>query len=106
MKPLFALTALSLVAACAQSPDAIAPATMSGAFERLSCKQVQQQLFDHQAKLSTLSVQQQRAVNGDFIGVLFIGVPVSSAFGGDKAGQIAAEKGAVLSLQQRLLTCK
>jgi hypothetical protein len=44
-------------------------------------------------------------VAGDAVGVLLIGVPVSSLTGGDVSGQIALEKGKIAALDARLLGC-
>jgi hypothetical protein len=45
-------------------------------------------------------------VAGDAVGVLLIGVPVSSLTGGDVSGQIALEKGKIAALDARLLSCR
>jgi hypothetical protein len=105
MKPALTLTAALALAACAQSPDAIAPVSMDGAFDGVSCATARAMLVTTQQQLAVLSAQQQNAVTGDAIGVFLIGVPVSSLSGGDKAGLIAAQKGKELALQNRLIGC-
>lgn len=100
-----AATATLFIAACAQSPDAIAPIPLGGAYDSVNCGQVANMLNQERAQLAALSAQQSSAQTGDFIGVFLIGVPVSSLSGGDKAGQIGASKGKVMALEQRLLAC-
>ncbi len=43
--------------------------------------------------------QQKDAVTGDAVGVLLIGVPVSSATGGDRETAIAVEKGRLAAIE-------
>ena len=108
MKPrhLAPLAPLALLAACAQSPDAIAPVAMpSGAFSQLSCQQARADRASASSTLAALEAQQRSAVAGDAVGVFLIGVPVSSLTGGNKAGLIAAEKGRVMALDARLAQC-
>lgn len=104
-KNIFALIAAASVAACAQSPDAIQPVSLGNAFAGVSCAQARQMLSQERAILASLSSAQNAAVAGDAIGVLLIGVPVSSLSGGDNAGDIAASKGKVLALETRLASC-
>ena len=105
MKRMLLISALALVAACAQSPDAIAPVSMAGAFEGVSCQQARTMLIEERQTLAALESQQRSAVAGDAFGVFLIGVPVSSLTGGDKAGMIAASKGKVIALENRLMRC-
>lgn len=104
MKHLLLGSVLAL-AACAQSPDSIAPVSMAGAFDTVSCDYARQALLAERQTLASLSSAQSSAVAGDAVGVLLIGVPVSSLTGGDKAGLIAASKGKVMALETRLLRC-
>lgn len=104
MKRLFLVSVLA-VAACAQSPDAIAPVSMAGAFDNVSCDYARAALLAERQTLASLSSAQSSAVAGDAVGVLLIGVPVSSLTGGDKAGSIAASKGKVIALENRLVRC-
>jgi hypothetical protein len=99
------LAALAILAACAQSPDSIAPVSMAGAFDGLSCAAARQLLAAETPILAALEDQQRGAVAGDAIGVFLIGVPVSSLTGGNVAGDIAASRGKVLALQARLAGC-
>ncbi len=106
MKSYLALAAAVALTACAQSPDAIAPVAMpAGMFSGTSCVDARSEQASTAARLAALSAQQQSAVTGDALGVILIGVPVSSLAGGDKAGLIATEKGQLLALDARLAGC-
>ena len=106
MKPIILTTVAALaVAACAQSPSAIQPVSMGNAYAGLSCSNARAMLTNEQQKLAILTDAQNGAVTGDAIGVLLIGVPVSSLSGGDKAGEIATSKGKVVALEARLTRC-
>lgn len=93
------------LSACAQSPDAIAPVSMIGAYDNVSCSKARALLTQEQNTLASLSAAQKKAVSGDAVGVFLIGVPVSSLSGDDKEGAIAASKGKVLALEARLQSC-
>lgn len=98
------LAALAL-AACAQPPDAIAPVAMGDAFAGTPCREAAALLATERQTLATLSAAQSGAVAGDAIGVLLLGVPLSSVSGGDKAGLIGASKGKILALEARVASC-
>ena len=100
-----ALAAALALSACAQSPDAIAPVSMAGAFDGMSCPSARAALIAERQTLASLDSAQRSAVAGDAVGVLLIGVPMSSLTGGDKAGLIAASKGKVLALETRVAEC-
>lgn len=99
-----ALSVLAL-AACAQSPSAIAPVSMGNAYAGLSCPQAAYDLNVERQTLAALEGKQRGAVAGDAVGVFLIGVPVSSLTGGNVAGQIGASKGKVMALEARLASC-
>ncbi|MGP9804065.1 hypothetical protein [Paracoccus sp. NSM] len=100
------LAAVAAIAAgCAKSPDAIAPVSMGNAYAGVSCQSASDELTAARANLAALESAQRGAVAGDAIGVFLIGVPTSSLMGGDKAGQIATEKGRVIALESRLRSC-
>ena len=100
------LAGLLGLAACAPSPDAIAPVAMPvGLYDRMSCTQAGQEKAAIAAGLAVLEAQQRQAVTGDAVGVFLLAVPVSSLTGGDKAGLIASAKGRLLSIEARLTRC-
>ncbi|MFG5384449.1 hypothetical protein [Yoonia sp. R2-816] len=101
---LLVLVAIAL-AACAKRPDAIAPVSMGNAFSSVSCNQARTMLNTERSQLATFSAAQNTAANNDALGVFLIGVPMGSVSGGDNEGNIAASKGKILALENRLLTC-
>lgn len=105
MKKTIMLFVLAAVAACAKSPDAIAPVAMGDAYQNVSCSSASRMLERERAALAALDYAQRGAVAGDAIGVFLIGVPVSSLSGGDREGAIATAKGKILALETRMLTC-
>lgn len=105
MKKLALTVAALSLAACAQSPDSIAPVSMGGAYEGISCQNAGVMLVEERQRLAALEAQQRSAVAGDAVGVFLIGVPMSSLTGGDKSGLIGASKGKVIALENRLLRC-
>lgn len=94
---------LALVAACAQSPDAIARVSMGNAFSAISCNQARSKLVQERQTLAALESKQRSAITGDAVGVFLIGVPVSSLSGNDVAGSIGASNGKAIALENRLL---
>lgn len=102
----FYIIAALAMAGCAKSPDAIAPVSMTGAYDRVSCSQARAMLVTETQTLASLDARQRQAVTGDAIGVFLIGVPLSSLSGGDKAGEIAAGKGKIAALNARMVTCR
>lgn len=95
-----ALLALG-VSACAATPESIQPAYVSEVtYQNWSC----QQLGEEQARLSSAyasaAAQQSKARSNDTVGVLFLGLPVSSMSGGNVAPQIANLKGQQEAVQK------
>ncbi|MEO1222533.1 MAG: hypothetical protein AAFY42_14570 [Pseudomonadota bacterium] len=101
-----ALGLVALVSACAPAPESIAPISMGNAFQSLSCGDAYAILQDEKTTLAALEERQRDAQAGDAIGVFLIGVPVSSLSGNDVSGEIAASKGKVIALENRMLTCR
>jgi PDZ domain len=94
MRILLLLACLSL-AACAQSPGAIQPAYVSSIpYESWTCRQLGDEQHHVAAALAQASTQQEQARTNDVVGVLLIGLPVSSISGENIAPQIAHLKGA------------
>lgn len=99
------MSVLFLTSACSERPDAIAPVSMTGAFDSMSCATAKSSLASEREKLAVLEKQQNSAATGDAIGVFLVLVPVSKLTGGDVAGELAASKGKVLALEQRVARC-
>lgn len=94
------------LAGCAKLPDAIAPVSMTGAYDNVSCSKAQAMLTQEQTNLAALSVQQKNAATGDAVGVFLVLIPVSTMTGSNKEGEIAASKGKVNALTARLQSCR
>ena len=105
MKPILALAALPLLAACAQGPGSIQPVATGNAFAEMNCQRAADDLTAERQSLEALSSKQRGAQIGDAIGVFLIAVPVSSLTGGDVAGQIGASKGKIAALEARVASC-
>ena len=105
MKTITMIALLTLTTACAQAPSAIQPVSMQGAYGNTSCSNARTILAKEQQAYEVLAAQQNNAVAGDAIGVLLIGVPVSSLTKSDVTGEIAANKGKRLALQAKLTSC-
>lgn len=86
--------ALVALAACAKKPESIAPAYVSPVqYSGLSCAQLASELDRVNTAYETAAAQQNKARSNDTIGVILLGVPVSSLSGDNVAPQIAALKG-------------
>lgn len=105
IKSLIIVGSLCLIAACTPRPESIAPVSMTGAFNAVSCRQANAKLATERQTLSALESKQREAATADAIGVFLVLVPISKLTGGDRAGEIGASKGKVLALEQRLTTC-
>lgn len=91
--------------ACTPRPDSIAPVSMTGAFDHLSCSMAKEKLTTERLNLAALERKQNNAATADAVGVFLLLVPVSKVTGGDVAGELGASKGAVLALEQRVDRC-
>ena len=86
---------------CAKSPDSIAPAYVSAVtYTTWSCKDLANESLRLSAALGTVSTQQENARTNDTVGVLLIGLPVSSLSGDNIAPQIADLKGRVEAVHE------
>ncbi len=97
---LFSLSTL-IDAGCAKSPESIAPAYISTVnYQSWSCAQLAEEQGRLNQALAEASTQQRNARTNDTIGVIFIGLPVSSLSGDNIAPQIANLKGQIVAVQQ------
>jgi len=80
--------------ACAKDPASIAPSYVSQVgFQSWSCRQLAQEAQNLASALAQASAQQERARTNDVVGVIFIGLPVSTLSGDNIAPEIARLKG-------------
>lgn len=85
--------AISLVA-CAKSPESIAPSYVSDiTYRQVSCSDLSVESARLNQALATASTQQEQARGNDTVGVLLLGLPVSSLSGDNIAPEIARLKG-------------
>lgn len=102
-KLVLAAATLAALSSCAKRPDAIVPVDIPMAvYQNQNCQQLGNELIKEQQNLAAISKAQTDAANGDAFGVFLIGLPVSSAVGGDKEGQVAVAKGKVQAIENTL----
>jgi hypothetical protein len=98
----YAIIAAGLtLSACAQKPEAIAPAYVSPmTYSSMNCEQMRSEAVRVDNALVRASAQQNEARQADTVGVILLGLPVSSLSGGNVADQIAHLKGQKDTLEQ------
>ena len=102
MKRIFTLALLCMISACAKSPDNIAAAQIEdAAYARHSCKSLSAEQLKQEQHLERISAKQKDAQAGDTIGVILIGVPVSSVAGNDNETDIAITKGKLQAIERQ-----
>lgn len=102
------LAALAALAGCAEAPETIAPAYVGAAgYMSLTCSQIGEEQVRLTSALTTASTQQSSARTYDTVGVLLIGLPLSSMSGGNVSAQIAQYKGEQIALERaaRMKSC-
>jgi len=91
MKHLSVLGALALCA-CAKSPESISPSYISDVgYQSWTCQQLAGEELRLRDALATASTQQEKARTNDTVGVIFLGLPVSSLSGDNIAPEIAPQ---------------
>jgi hypothetical protein len=94
MRNRVATVILIALAGCAKSPESIAPSYISDMnYRELDCSQLTDEDRRLTQALATASTQQKNARSNDTVGVLLIGLPVSSMSGDNIAPEIARLKG-------------
>ena len=102
---LLSVVVASSLAACAKSPESIQAAYVSEVgYQRWSCRQLGEETGRLSSALATASVQQENARTNDTIGVILIGIPVSSLSGDNIAPQIARLKGEQDAIRKASIT--
>jgi hypothetical protein len=100
-----ALAAALVLSACAQSPDAVAPAPVSvAAYSTMSCRQLQAEAVRLNGDVARLTGQQQRKATNDAVAmgvgmVLFWPALFALGAGADVAPQLAHAKGQAEAIQ-------
>ena len=89
-----AVIGLLTLVGCAKKPESIAPAYVSDyQFQGMTCPQLQQEQARLDAAYAQAADQQNHARTNDTVGVILLGLPVSTLSGDNIAGQIAQLKG-------------
>lgn len=91
---LAAACTVGAISACSKPPEDIAAADVGDqGYSHQSCGQLRTTQMQLSQQLDALSAEQRSARNGDTVGVLLLGLPLSRMSGNDKETQIAVTKG-------------
>ncbi len=94
MRVLVAILSTALIASCAKKPETIAPAYISDqTYQSWTCEQLVREQASLERAYTNISAQQNKARKNDIVGVVLIGLPVSSLSGDNVAAQVADVKG-------------
>lgn len=88
------VAAAAALGACAKSPESISPSYVSEVgYQAWSCQQLSEETLRLSSAYATAAQQQEKARTNDVVGVILIGLPVSSMSGDNIAPEIARLKG-------------
>jgi len=95
MKIAVAVTICAIfLAGCAANPEDIAAADIgTGMYQGQSCAQLAEQRLARTQRLEVLTAEQSSARTGDTVGVILLGLPLSSMSGNDRETDIAVTRG-------------
>jgi hypothetical protein len=97
--------AFAALAACAKSPESIAPSYVSEVgYRSWSCNQLAEERGHLSAALAQASTQQEQARTNDTVGVILLGLPVSSMSGDNIAPEVARLKGETEAVRKAMIT--
>ena len=93
-----------VIASCAKSPESIAPSYVSPmSLNGWSCSQLEAEQGRLVRALSTASDAQRQARTNDTVGVILLGLPVSSLSGSNQASNIGRLKGELEAVQKAMI---
>lgn len=99
----FLLLSLVALSACAQPPENIAAVEVAGdPYGRYSCRKLKAEHVKVSQELEAVSAEQERAVDGDVLGVFLLGLPLSSMSGNDREVAVAVTKGRINALETKI----
>lgn len=105
MRNAFALTLAAVLAACAPAPGSIQPIyTSELPYLSLPCESLTREALRVSTALGSASNAQAQAHSGDIVGVLLIGLPISSISGQNVAPEVARLRGESEALNRAMLT--
>lgn len=98
-----AISAIFL-AGCAANPEDIAAADIgTGMYRGQNCTQLAEQRLAYTQRLETLSAEQSSARTADTVGVILLGLPLSSMSGNDRETDIAVSRGHLNEIERERL---
>jgi hypothetical protein len=101
---LLSLLLLNFIFGCATAPENIAPAYVSHLqYMQFTLDQLGQEEARLQAALSASSDAQRSARANDTVGIIFLGLPVSSLSGSNQASNVARLKGELEAVQKAII---
>jgi len=104
IKKLMAFAGAIVVGACASSPEDIPPTYVSEVtYADWTCEQLAKESAKLSTALAAASKQQEDARTGDTLGVIFLGLPVSSMTGDNVAPEVARLKGHTNAVRQAMI---
>jgi hypothetical protein len=96
-----------LLGGCAKSPESIAPAYVSDiTYRPLSCNDLAIESARLNQALARASTQQEQARGNDTVGIILLGLPVSSLSGDNVAPEVARLKGELEAIHRASLQKK
>lgn len=109
MKIIHAIAAVSVlfISACAKSPESISAAYVSDIpYRSWSCTDLAEEQNRLSAAYATAAKQQENARTNDTVGVILLGLPVSSLSGDNIAPEIARLKGEQDAIRKAMIIRK
>lgn len=95
----------AVLSGCAKDPESIAPSYVSEVgYRSWSCQQLGEESARVGEALTRASAQQSNARTNDIVGVVLIGLPVSSLSGDNIAPEVARLKGEQETLRKVMIT--
>jgi triphosphoribosyl-dephospho-CoA synthetase len=99
----FICIALLALTSCATAPEKVKPAYVAPTqFSGFSCPGLRHQQNILIARVNKLSKSQRGARNGDIVGVVLLGLPVSSIAGADKEKELSRARGELLAVGDKI----
>jgi len=106
-KILLAVAFSAVCFSCATAPENISPAYVSElSYMKYSCQQLAEEQERLVAALATAADAQRKARSSDIAGWIFLGMPVSTLSGGNRASEIARLKGELQALHKAAILKK
>lgn len=104
MRVYFVLAGVAVLSACAKAPASIVPAYISEVgYLNWTCEQLATETTRMSAAYASAAKQQEQARTNDVVGVILIGLPVSSMSGDNIAPEIARLKGEQEAIRKAMM---